>query len=331
MRQNLRSTSEAAKLIASGRKLLLAGDEGVLRGLPAGNWVAGSIPYFMAAEGGVCARDRVFVTELPDCVGEVTMRFYDGDELRNVYRDAPSNGLTVVIIPAGTAVHQAFAVEAPAYPGFGTRPLVGWIAGVHLDELGSATPKVFLGSTGAASTDKAVVLHMTLPREKSVNIGIVNLFKQGDGDLLSFPDTGFKVTTVLVNDEPKNLAAYIKERSLDTTLPFVADYGGASINVSVQSVDHDKGVVTLYAPVFSGIIYKHAQPVGDYVTEFTAHLPKDMSSDMVFSCNCILNYLYSHLEGRSTGEVTGPVTFGEIAYQLLNQTLAYVTLIDVAS
>ena len=29
------------------------------------------------------------------------------------------------------------------------------------------------------------------------------------------------------------------------------------------------------------------------------------------------------LEGKKTGAFTGPITFGEIAYQLLNQTLVY--------
>ena len=40
-----------------------------------------------------------------------------------------------------------------------------------------------------------------------------------------------------------------------------------------------------------------------------------------FSCNCILNYLYAGLEGKRTGSITGPITFGEIAHQLLNQTI----------
>ena len=45
-----------------------------------------------------------------------------------------------------------------------------------------------------------------------------------------------------------------------------------------------------------------------------------------FSCNCVLNYLYAGLEGKKTGEFNGPATFGEIAYQLLNQTLVYLTI-----
>jgi len=45
-----------------------------------------------------------------------------------------------------------------------------------------------------------------------------------------------------------------------------------------------------------------------------------------FSCNCILNYLYGELEGKHTGQVVGPMTFGEVAYQLLNQTMVQMTL-----
>jgi hypothetical protein len=42
-----------------------------------------------------------------------------------------------------------------------------------------------------------------------------------------------------------------------------------------------------------------------------------------------LNYLYGKLEGRKTGDLTGPITFGEIAFQLLNQTLVYLEVTEV--
>ena len=50
--------------------------------------------------------------------------------------------------------------------------------------------------------------------------------------------------------------------------------------------------------------------------------------DPVFTCNCILNYLYANLEGKKTGSIVGPITFGEIAYMLLNQTMVYLTFED---
>lgn len=64
---------------------------------------------------------------------------------------------------------------------------------------------------------------------------------------------------------------------------------------------------------------------------FETHVQKLMDTDtnnVVFSCNCILNYLFSNLENKKTGAFVGPVTFGEIAYQLLNQTLVYLEISD---
>ena len=44
----------------------------------------------------------------------------------------------------------------------------------------------------------------------------------------------------------------------------------------------------------------------------------------VMACICILNCLFGELEGKAIGGVAGPATFGEIAYQLLNQTMVVV-------
>ena len=100
---------------------------------------------------------------------------------------------------------------------------------------------------------------------------------------------------------------------------------GAMVNVSFQSVDTEHDKVAFYAPVFPGVEYKVARPVGSYETEFCKHL-NGKGPEPLFTCNCILNYLYAHLEGKKTGSMVGPITFGEIAYMLLNQTLVYLTV-----
>ena len=53
-----------------------------------------------------------------------------------------------------------------------------------------------------------------------------------------------------------------------------------------------------------------------------------MNGEIAFSCNCILNFLYSDLEGKHTGHIIGPMTFGEIGYQLLNQTMVFLNVGD---
>ena len=114
-------------------------------------------------------------------------------------------------------------------------------------------------------------------------------------------------------------------KKIDTRLPLVANYSGAMINVSIKGVDTSSKVVDFYAPVFDDIEYRFAAPVADYVQAFNTQLPQG-TENVAFACNCILNFLYSELEGKKVPTMLGPMTFGEIAYQLLNQTLVYLTI-----
>lgn len=323
--QGLMSVASAAELIRNGKYLSIAGDEAALRQLPTGNWIGGTIPYFMAAEGGTVCREQVFVTEVSGYAEPPQMRFYDPGSLPQICRNAPENGYSILIIPAFSSSHASFARNAPNYEEMYMKPLIGWIAGVHLDDLGKATPKVVLGSTGEFSEDHAAVMDVPLPAEKFAQIDIVNLFRPGTGESITFADTGFSAGACQINGQPGNLADYLLENHTDTRLPLVADYSGAMINVSIKSIDKDARRVEFYAPVFPGLEYRVAAPVADYLGAFQTALPQ-MDSAISLSCNCILNFLYSDLEGKRTGNVTGPMTFGEIGYQLLNQTLVYLTV-----
>jgi len=243
--------------------------------------------------------------------------------------DTAQNGFSFIIIPASSETHLQFALNAPKYEGFATHPLIGWIAGVHLDDLGKVTPKVFDGRSRQVVEDGAVVMHVELPPTQVAEIGILNIFEPGDGDTITFIENGFSAHDVLINGVKTNFADYVEEKKLDTRLPLVSDYYGAMVNVSFQSVDKPKRVVNFYAPVFEGLAYKHARPIEDYVQQFTSQIPTEQTDKIVFSCNCILNYLYSKLEGKKVGGITGPITFGEVAYQLLNQTMVYLTITDI--
>ncbi len=333
MRQTISSVSDVKQMIESGRKLLLAGDEDALRQLPKGDWIGGTIPYFISADkGGMVSREMICATDITDIVASIDIVAYDENSLARVYAEGPKHGFSFIIIPAASKTHLSFALNGPNYKDFGVRPLIGWVAGVHLSDLGKKTPKVVNGQTGDMFEEGALVLQAQLPEGKVAEIGIVNLFEQGDGDILTFNADGFAAKDVMVNGEKRNFAAYIVKNKLDTKLPLVADYYGAMVNISFQDVDEVEGQVKFYAPVFSGIRYKHARPVADYVKVFNDRLCKECSiesSRVAFSCNCILNYLYSELEGKKTEPFTGPVTFGEIAYQLLNQTLVYLEIMDV--
>ena len=329
MRGHLLEVDEVSALIRRGEVLLLAGDEGRLRLLPHGTWIAGTIPYFMSDEGGIVDRRRIFAETLPSDCKYVAIHRYDEHGISRVYADLPPTGMGIMIAPGGSRVHLSFALNAPRYEKFASAPLFGWISGVHLSEIGGAPPKVFDGSTGEALDGQAVVMQVSLPPGKQVELAILNIFEEGHGPAIAFPSTGFAATLADVDGRRYNFAQYVREEGLDTRLPLVADYLGAKINVSFQTVDADRGEVRFFAPVFAGVRYHHARPVPDYVDAFVSALPGGVGDRITYSCNCVLNYLHSSLEGRKTGNIVGPITFGEIAYQLLNQTMVYVILTDV--
>jgi hypothetical protein len=320
----LQSLQEAIKSVESGRSLVIAGDEGLLSKLPQGNWIGGTIPYFMAQDGCKITNDQVFVNDLTDVCLNTTIKLYELEDLPNINNDAPEHGFSILIIPATSPVHWSYAQDAPNYPGAFMKPIIGWISGIHLDDYGKISPKVFNGMSGNCSEKNAIVMHCTIDDKKNAVINILNLFEQGDGDTITFNDEGFSVNNCLVNGKHWGVADYIREKNINTKLPIVADYCGAKINASFQSIDELSDAVNLYAPVFKDVEYKVAAPVDNYIEAFKKTLPKDASP--VFACNCILNFLYSELEGQVVDKMYGPITFGEIAYQLLNQTLVYLEI-----
>jgi len=325
----LSSVADVQDQLAAGKSLLLAGEESLLRQLPKGNWIGGTIPYFMDKTGGIHSESHIFVTEVPAYASAVDVREYTTATLPSICQDAPENGFSVLIMPAGSPVHIAYAQDFPKYADAYLKPVVGWISGVNVAEIGKRQPKVFAGVSGQDSAQNAVVMHVTLPRHKRAEIDIVNVFQQGPGDTISFKGSGFTASECRINGKPANLARYITGSHVDSRLPLTANYNGSIVNVSVQSIDEKAGLVKFYAPVFAGVEYRFARPVLDYLAAFNSALPAG-GPPAVFSCNCILNYLYAGLEGKRTGDLTGPITFGEIAHQLLNQTLVRLLIRDAA-
>ncbi|ALG67550.1 DUF6976 family protein [Beggiatoa leptomitoformis] len=321
------TVEQAIQAIQAGKTLFLAGDEDLLRQLPRGKWIGGSIPYFMSEAGGLCTATQLFATEAPPMVQAIDIREYDKNTLENIPHDAPENGFTLLIIPSFSSAHIAYAHNAPNYPSLFLKPIIGWIAGVHLERFGELMPTVFNGETGAISNQHAIAMHLSLPTNYMALIHILNLFKPSGDDVITFDNEGFMVKECLVNGKKWRFAEYLLHKKADIRYPLVADYCGALVNVSFQGVDRETGMVHLYAPVFKNVPYKLAHPLTDYIGAFYNAFPKD--AQPVFACNCILNYLYSELEGKITMPITGPMTFGEIAYQLLNQTLVYLEIKQV--
>jgi hypothetical protein len=326
MKKSMLTVQETSELINKGSILSIAGDENLLVKLPKGNWIGGTIPYFISENGGEINKKLLYVTPLDDNQIKYQIIEYDEKSISSIYLDAYENGYSIIIIPGLSQTHFNFSLKSSRYKNFAISPLIGWISGVDLNDLGKVTPKVFNGETGEFFENKAIVLHLELPKNKYAEIDIVNIFTQNlQGDKIEFLEDSFTVSDVLINEEKVNFATYVKENKLNIKLPLVADFNGAIINTSFQSVNEDDKIVTFFAPVFSGVKYYQALNVENYVENFLLELPKNIDPP-IFSCNCILNYIYSELEGKKTSNFTGPITFGEIAYQLLNQTMTFIEI-----
>ncbi len=323
MKYVMYTLEEVKDKINAGETLLLAGDGNLLSQLPNGNWIGGTIPYFMGEDGGIITKDKLLVDTISKDF-DTKISVYDNDNIHNVYSDAYDNGYSIIILPASSDVHLKFALKAPSFDNFAMQPLIGWISGVHLDDLATEKARVFDGNSNYEN--RAVVMHVKLEEHQYAEIEIVNIFSQGDGDTIEFLEDSFSADKALINGIEKDFYEYVKEKNLDMKFPLVADYYGTMVNISFQNVDDDNKKVYFYAPVFKGVPYKQANKVDNYIETFNSKLPVEIKDKIAFSCNCILNFLYSDLEGKKTGNITGAMTFGEIAYQLLNQTMVYLSV-----
>lgn len=315
----LKTLEETIKLINEGKTMHIAADDSLLSKLPKGNWIGGTTPYIISEEGGMITKDRLFVNVI-DYADDVRIASYGKYNIFQIVEECFDNGLTMLIMPYGSQVATKYAKEAPEVEELLMHPTIGWISGFDLEAPSEA--KVYDGVSGQAYTDRAVAMYIALPEGKSAMINMVNIFEDDKTDpVIRFYDNDLSVTKCTVNGQEVNFAEYIAKKHIDTRMPLVADYNGSYINTSVKDVGN--GTVGFYAPVFKGVEYRFATYVEDYASEFEKRINEASAHDPVLSCNCILNYMNGDLEGRKIPPYTGPVTFGEIAYQLVNQTLVY--------
>jgi len=329
MKKVMHTALEVAKLIEQDKVLLLSGHEDILKKLPKGKWIAGTSSYFMSETGGMISDKSIEVTEIPGFITDLKIKCYDATTIKDIYKEGYQNGFSIVIIPAFSETHLVFAKEVYTFEDFATKPLAGWISGINLGDKNASSPKVFSGIDTKFSDNKAVVAHFQLPANKFADVTIINTFYSDEnGDDLEFLQSGFDTETVLVNGNQMNFSEYLTNNNVNLDLPLEANYNGTIINISFKENDTNAKKVFFFAPVFKGIKYKLGKTKGDYVSEVIKLIPKDRKIDYTFSCNCILNFLKLDLDGKTIGNITGPITFGEIAYKLLNQTLVNLEIRD---
>ena len=319
----LYTIEEVSAMILEGKKLLLAGDTKLLSRLPKGDWIGGSTPYFILyPEQMVQSHDKLFVNCLPNFVETIEIREYDSLNIKDICSDSPQNGFTALIIPVSSPVFPEFTMNAPNYKDFARYPLCGWIAGQSLEVIYSEKKShVASGARPTVYSDRAVAMHISLPADKYAEIHMFNPFEQGDGDVITFDYSEQIAKDAFINGTKRNLAEYLREMKIDVSkLPLVANYSGAMINISCFTVNDE---VLLSAPVFEHVEYRVAK-INDLLPE------PDLNSDNItFSVTCVINYLQPEFCKKYMKKMNGPVVFGEIVYQLVNQTTVYVTIGDV--
>ncbi|WMX15196.1 MULTISPECIES: DUF6976 family protein [unclassified Aureispira] len=322
----LKSIEATNRLINQNRVLLICGEEEYLKQLDKGNWIGGTIPYCMSDKGGgLIGENAVFVTDFTDKIIDVKVASYSKDEFKTMLNDRYLDGFSYVVVPAFSEVHEEYGLNISNESNLFDVPTMGWVTGVYLEEIGLKTPKVMNGKTGELLENKICALHCQLPEGVYAELDIINIYEQGNGDVFTFPENSFSCSDCLINGEPGNLAEYYLEHGVNRTLPLVANYAGVPINVDIQDVDAENKTMSFFGPLNIAYEYKIANLVEDRYALFCKRLPDD-SSNISCSCNCISSYLNIGMEGKHSGGIVGPFTFGEIAYVLVNQTMVTLSI-----
>jgi len=327
MERKLYSKQEVIRFISEGKKMVLSASENMLDQLPKGNWIGGTIPYFMDTEKGIQSKEKIFVDDQSDIGTDFNIKKYCADNLNTVASDGFSNGFSIVIIPASTKTHTEFSLNSLNYPDIFNNPIIGFISGTHLNDLNTKTAKIYNGSTKEKFEDGLICLNIKLPENKIARVEIINIFEQNkNSDIITFKEDGFSQKTCVVNGKERNFAEYLKEIGHDIKFPLIVNQNGALINKSFQSIDEKNSEVSFYAPIFKEEEYYFSKNITNYKNEFNLQIPKTIETN--YACNCILNYLYGEFEDNKVN-ITGATTFGEIAFQLLNQTLVFLEIDNI--
>jgi len=323
------SITEVSTLIKQKRILILSGEEELLAQLPKGNWIGGTNPYFYFKDKAGCMdKTQIMVSDFTDLITDFRIQTFDNSELKDICKLGYKNGFNFLILPALQDIHYSFALNAPQYQNLYTNPLIGIIAGVDLAEFAQGRlSKTFNGTLQKNYTDKAVVLQAKLPSEQVARVEIINVFEPTNDITIEVQENTFTVRDCLINGKLTNLYDYIQNSQMDISYPLVCDYAGATINVSFQRLNPDNKEVIFYAPLFTGNQYTTSKKFESYTSVFHQKVEAVFENErnIIYNCNCILNYLYGQLDKSHIG-FSGATTFGEIAYHLINQTFTYLAI-----
>lgn len=331
-------------MIGEGRVLLLAGAEEDLCTLPSGCWIGGTTGYFVTPQGGTDVAGRIFYADFTALTDGASQRSFGTGDIHELAQYYPENGFAILLLPGFSKLLGTVTGRIMEFDGLYNLPLMGWVSAVRLEGPPqilpeTVRPKIFAGC-GMAEAERAAVLYVSLPPQYFAQLHIANLFSPGGGPDIRFLQPGqFNDGDCLIGGERRNLVRYMEEQAIDHRLPLVADHEGALINVTILRADAASGRLLLLAPVSPALIYRFAEEVLDYSAEFTRAAAEIELDQAAHVCICTLHFHYAGLahDGDALAtkpreklvpgpDIFAPVTFGQIAYTVLNQTLTCLTI-----
>ena len=316
----LKTFDETAAMIRDNKLLHISASQELLSKLPAGNWTGGSSVYFATDSKKADTAEKLWVFELD--YDHFEIQTYDENSITNLTDDTYQNGFTIIVMPAETKILQEYAQNSFNYKDIFLKNVVGWIAGTN----NADKPVVVNGKNAQVLTDKAVALHVELPEDRVAIVNVVNIFTADEkSPIIEFDTEEFFTKDFIVDGKKECIVDYAAKHNINLKLPFVAEYSGSEINSTIVNIGDDK-VITFGAPLFKGIKYRFAKPLDDYAGAFVSKITGIENKECVFTCNCISNMLYGDLQKYDLGGFYGPYVYGEIAYQLVNQTLVYLQI-----
>lgn len=327
MKKQLFSIDETNQLINSGRKLIITADEILLDKLDKGDWIGGTIPYFMTDAGGEKSKDRLFVDDLTDIGTDFKFLEYDAQSIDSITTNNFENGFVILILPFGSEIQKNFSLNCLNYTDLLKNPLLGYVAGFDLNDNNNPTSYVYYGKNRGKSGIKGAAIHVALPENEVARVEIINPNSIDDNSpVFTFPVTSFEQSDCKIDGIDGNIADYLISIGHPTMgIPLISSTNGTLINRDIQLIDKENRKVNFFSPVYSDEKYKLAKKSEDFTSLFKNKLQID-KNEAVYSCLCLSFYLLGNLENKSIN-INGAFTFGEIAYQLLNQTAVFL-LID---
>jgi hypothetical protein len=326
VRRAVAGTAKVAKLIKAGHILVLAGAEQDLASLPAGNWIGGTASCFLVDGRLVRAEGTLIYADFSAAALKAELRPLNDRQIQELSSYYPDNGFAVIIMPGQSALLQATATSMPDWPGLYNAPLAGWVSAVPLDQLGHMQPKVFCGN-GTPRQDIAALMYVTLPCEMFAALNIINPFDTPSRTSLRFSTGGYQIPGLcLLDGQRADLTRLIANGSIDPSPPLTADRDGALLNNSIIASDPASGMLTFLSPVDPSLTYRFAEPPPVFQDAFARAARGVDLPGAVLSSICAAGLHRLTEEIRPMLPAIAPVTFGQIGYTVLTQTIACLSL-----